>query len=159
MVCLKPVTKENLEEVLALRVAEGQERFVSSTAQSLAQAYVYAQTAYPFAVYAEHELVGFIMMGYYEAKGYYTLWKFMIDHRYQNCGYGRKALELGILFLKDHFHADEIYTGVTPGNTAAKRLYEKLGFRLEGTLKKDIYFKGEMINRCMYGICKDEWGK
>ena len=33
----------------------------------------------------------------------------------------------------------------------------KVGFTLEGILKKDIYFKDKMINRCMYGICKDEW--
>ena len=135
MIRLKPITKENLDEVLSLRVAEGQERFVSSTAESLAQAYVYAETAYPFAVYADSELVGFMMMGYYEAKDYYTLWKFMIDRRYQNCGYGRKALELGRLFIKDHFHAEEIYTGVTPGNTVAKRLYESVGFKETGLVE------------------------
>ena len=135
MVSLKLITKENLDEVLSLRVAEGQERFVSSTAESLAQAYVYKETAYPFAVYVDLELVGFIMMGYYEAKDYYTLWKFMIDRRYQNCGYGRKALELGMLFIKDHFHAEEIYTGVTPGNTVAKRLYESVGFKETGLVE------------------------
>ena len=135
MISLKPITKENLDEVLSLSVSEGQERFVSSIAESLAQAYVYKETAYPFAVYADCEPVGFIMMGYYELKGYYTLWKFMIDRRYQNCGYGRKALELGILFIKDHFHVEELYTGVTPGNTVAKRLYESVGFKETGLVE------------------------
>lgn len=135
IISLEPITKENLDEVLALRVAEGQERFVSSTAESLAQAYVYEETAYPFAVYADSELVGFIMMGYYEVKGYYTLWKFMIDRRYQNYGYGRKALELGLLFIKDNFHVEEIYTGVTPGNIVAKRLYESVGFKETGLVE------------------------
>ena len=132
---LKPVTKENLDAVLALRVEEGQEGYVSSTAESLAQAYVYADTAYPFGIYDGDELVGFIMMGYYEAKQYYTLWKFMIDRRFQNKGYGRQALKLGLDFVKDRFGAKEIYTGVTPGNTVAKRLYESVGFRDTGLLE------------------------
>ena len=134
-VLLRPVTKENIDDILALRVEEGQERFVSSTAESLAQAYVYAETAYPFGVYDGEELVGFIMMGYYEAKKYYTLWKFLIDRRYQNKGYGRKALMLGLDFVKERFQVKEIYTGVTPGNTVAKKLYESVGFRDTGLLE------------------------
>jgi len=128
MINLKPVTKDNLDDVLALKVAETQKSFVSTNAESLAQAYVYSETAWPFAVYDDETLVGFIMMGYYEAKHYYTLWKFMIDQRYQNKGYGRKALELGLAFIREKFHPEEIYTGVAPGNSVAKRLYESVGF-------------------------------
>ena len=50
MVQLKPVTGDNLEAVLALKVHESQAGFVSTTAESLAQAYVYAETAFPFAI-------------------------------------------------------------------------------------------------------------
>ena len=128
MINLKPVTKDNLDDVLALKVAETQKSFVSTNAESLAQAYVYSETAWPFAVYDDETLVGFIMMGYYEAKHYYTLWKFMIDQRYQNKGYGRKALELGLAFIREKFHPEEIYTGVAPGNSVAKGLYESVGF-------------------------------
>ena len=77
-------------------------------------------------------VVGFIMMGYYEAKNYYTLWKLMIDSRYQNRGYGRKALEFGIQYLRERFSISEVYTGVVPGNTIAKKLYEAIGFRETG---------------------------
>ena len=52
MVQLKQVTKDNLEAVLGLSVNDDQKRFVSSTAESLAQAYVYSGTAFPFAVKA-----------------------------------------------------------------------------------------------------------
>ena len=99
MVDLRPVTKENLDESLELRVNEDQQSFVSSNAESLAQAYVYSETAWPFGVDEDDTLVGFIMMGYYEVKHDYTLWKFMIDHRYQNKGYGRQALKLGLDFI------------------------------------------------------------
>ena len=135
MINLKPVTKDNLDDVLALKVAETQKSFVSTNAESLAQAYVYSETAWPFAVYDDETLVGFIMMGYYEAKHYYTLWKFMIDQRYQNKGYGRKALELGLAFIREKFHPEEIYTGVAPGNSVAKGLYESVGFVDTGLLE------------------------
>ena len=135
MINLKPVTKDNLDDVLALKVAETQKGFVSTNAESLAQAYVYSETAWPFAVYDDETLVGFIMMGYYEAKHYYTLWKFMIDQRYQNKGYGRKALELGLAFIREKFHPEEIYTGVAPGNSVAKGLYESVGFVDTGLLE------------------------
>ena len=135
MITLKEITRDNIDEVLELKVSENQTAYVSSNGDSLAQAYVYPKTAYPFAVYEDSTIVGFIMMGYYEAKAYYTLWKFMIDARYQNRGYGRKALELGIRYLKDRFDVSEVYTGVVPGNTVAKGLYESVGFKDTGLIE------------------------
>ncbi len=132
MISLRKITRENIDEVLALKVSEDQRTFVSANSESLAQAYVYSETAFPFAVYEDSMVVGFIMMGYYEAKNYYTLWKLMIDSRYQNRGYGRKALEFGIQYLRERFSISEVYTGVVPGNTVAKKLYEAIGFRETG---------------------------
>lgn len=88
-ISIRLVTKDNLDEVLALKVEEDQRGFVSTTAESLAQAYVYGDTAFPFAIYHGEDVVGFIMMGYYKAKDYYTLWKFLIDKKHQGKGYGR----------------------------------------------------------------------
>ena len=138
MVSLKPVTQHNLDAVLALQVHETQKCFVSSTAESLAQAYVHAKTAYPFAVYDDAILVGFIMMGYYEEKKYYTLWKLLIDRRYQGLGYGRAALEQGIAYLKEQFRVKEIYCGVIPGNEAASRLYQSAGFEYTGLVENGM---------------------
>lgn len=138
MVELRTITKENLEEVLDLRVSEQQELFVSSTACSLAQAYVYHETAFPFAVYADDIIVGFIMMGYYEAKKQYTLWKFMIDKKQQNKGYGREALQQGIMYLKGKFDVKEIYAGVALGNEKAKYLYRSIGFKETGFIEDNM---------------------
>ena len=40
--------------------------------------------------------------------------------------------------IKDRFHAEEIYTGVTPGNTAAKSLYESVGFQKTGLVEYNM---------------------
>lgn len=135
LIKLEKITSENIDEVLALKVDESQKTFVSSNGDSLAQAYVYSKTAFPFAVYENSTIVGFIMMGYYEVKSYYTLWKFMIDKQYQHKGYGRKALELGIKYMQDHFDVSEIHTGVVPGNAVAKKLYKSVGFKETGLIE------------------------
>ena len=151
MVQLEQITKENIDAVLALDVNEDQKGFVSSTAESLAQAYAYSATAFPFAVSDDGRIVGFIMMGFYEEKNYYTLWKLLIDRKnyytlwkllidrkYQHRGYGRKALELGIAFLKEWYGVSAVFTGVSPGNTAAKNLYRSMGFRETGLFENNM---------------------
>ena len=138
MVQLREITKDNYEDVLALSVNYSQKGFVSTTEESLAQALEYSNTAYPFAVYGGGKVVGFIMMGYYEAKEYYTLWKLLIDRNQQGKGYGRAALELGINFLKENFNVSEIYTGVSPYNAVAKSLYESVGFRFTGLVEDNM---------------------
>ena len=138
MVELRTITKETLEEVLNLNVLEHQESFVSSTMYSLAQAYAYRETAFPFAVYADDSIVGFIMMGYYEAKNQYTLWKFLIDKNHQGKGYGREALIKGIKYLEDRFGIREIYTGVALGNERAKHLYRSIGFKETGLVEDNM---------------------
>lgn len=138
MVQLKEITKDNLDEVLRLSVAEHQKLFVSTTADSLAQAYVYRDTAFPFAVYADEKPVGFIMLGYYESRKQYTLWKFLIDKEHQGKGYGKEALKQGITYLKEQFDAKEIYTGVSLGNEAAKGLYKSMGFTETGLIEEGM---------------------
>ena len=132
MVELREITKENYEDCLNLNIAESQKAFVSSTAHSLAQAWVYYDTAFPFAIYADNIMVGFIMLGYYEVGGYYTLWKLMVDEKYQNKGFGKKALKLGIDFLVNRFNVKEVYTAYYTTNRIARNLYASIGFRETG---------------------------
>lgn len=137
MIELREITQENYEECLGLKVAEHQKAFVSSTVHSLAQAWVFYHTAYPFAIYAEGRMVGFLMLGYYELKDQYTLWKFMIDERYQKRGYGRKALALGMKYLIDRFGVKEVYTAYLEGNHVARELYASFGFRETGEIEEN----------------------
>lgn len=138
MIKLKKVTSDNLEDVLKLEVSKNQENFVSTTVYSLAQAYVYRETAFPFAIYDDDILVGFIMFGFYELRNQYTLWKFLIDKKYQNKGYGTTALLLGIEYMKKEHGIEEMYTGVALGNEVAERLYKSVGFQLTGLVENGM---------------------
>ena len=98
---LAPIDDTNREAVLALSVREDQP-FVAPNDVSLRQA---AETeaeapgvARPFAIYADDTLVGFCMFAFNpedeDEEDRYYLWRFMIDQRYQNMGYGQAALPL-----------------------------------------------------------------
>ncbi len=138
MIKLEEITADNFEDVLNLKVSKNQENFVSTTAYSLAQAYVYRENAYPFAIYADDTLVGFIMFGFYESRNQYTLWKFLIDEKYQNKGYGKIALLLGIEYMKKQHDIKEMYTGVSIDNNVAERLYYSVGFQLTGLVENGM---------------------
>ena len=132
MVELREITAENYEAVLALRVSESQKAFVPTVTEALAQAWAYRDTAYPFAVYAGGEPVGFIMLGYYAEKDQYTVWKFLIDEKYQRRGYGKQALLLAVDWLRSQFHVGEVFLGCAHENHAAEKLYASVGFRRTG---------------------------
>ena len=138
MIKLEEITADNLEDVLKLKVSKNQENFVSTTAYSLAQAYVYRENAYPFAIYADDTLVGFIMFGFYELRNQYTLWKFLIDEKYQNKGYGKIALLLGIEYMKKQHGIKEMYTGVAIDNNVAEHLYQSIGFQATGLVENGM---------------------
>lgn len=66
LVELKKIDEDNLDDVLSLAVSDDQTAFVSTVAQSLAQAWVYRDTAFPFAIYADGAPVGFVETGLIE---------------------------------------------------------------------------------------------
>jgi diamine N-acetyltransferase len=137
MVELREITSNNYDDCLNLDVSDNQRNFVASNTYSLAQAWVFYDTAYPFAIYADDIMVGFVMMGYYKPKGEYTVWRFMIDKRFQGKGYGKAALALAIRYLKDKFNPKEIFLSFEPDNIIAEKLYYNAGFRRTGEVEGD----------------------
>ena len=137
MVTLKEITENNYNECLKLKVSENQKNFVAPNVHSLAQAWVFYKTAYPFAIYADDVMVGFIMMGYYKPKGIYNIWRFMVDERFQGKGYGKAALLLAIEYLKEKYHVKEIFLSFEPNNVIAERLYSSVGFQRTGEIENN----------------------
>ena len=102
------------------------------------------------AIYNDDKIIGFIMMGYdndwtgeeheawlnsdvyksYEGKNYYFIWRFMIDKKYQNKGYGKEAFKQAIDFLKTKPIGDAEYITLSyeRTNEVAKKLYFSFGF-------------------------------
>lgn len=62
MVELRQITEENYLDAFHLRLAPGQEDFVSHPIRSLAQAYVYRNQCQPFGIYTAGKMVGYVMV-------------------------------------------------------------------------------------------------
>ena len=110
VITLREITKENLSQILDLKVSKEQENFVASNAVSIAQAHFYPEIAWFRAIYADETPVGFIMLEDDPTNFTYSLWRFMIDARFQNCGFGQRALELAIKYVKTRPGAKVLFT-------------------------------------------------
>ncbi len=146
MITLRKITAQNQWDIVALKVGEEQRSFVADNTCSLLEAYVAITnggTALPFGIYAGETPVGFLMIGYgcgdwpdapQVAHDSYSLWRLMIDQRYQGRGYGRAALAQALQYIRTLpcGPAAHCWLSYEPENTVAKHLYASFGFRETG---------------------------
>ncbi|KAF2249638.1 GCN5 N-acetyltransferase [Trematosphaeria pertusa] len=139
----REVTKDNWRAVTKLSLKDGQVGNLASNLFSLCQAH-YSEDAWVRAIYADETLVGFLMMGIWDPEESYTIWRFMIDARYQNLGYGRRGVEFAIAHVRQHNPRAKqlkLYTTPPEGKKSQDpienvkpedspyKFYQKLGFR------------------------------
>lgn len=137
VVSLREVTRENLDEILDLKVAPEQEHFVANNAVSIAEAHFYPETAWFRAIYADETPVGFMMLSEDAAKPEYFLWRLMLDARYQKFGFAARAMALLFEYVRTRPDAIEIFTSCVPGDGSPFGFYEKLGFSDTGKMDED----------------------
>ncbi len=86
MIELKAITEENFLDAFRLKLAPEQEAFVSHPIRSLAQAYVYRDQCQPFGIYADGQMVVYVMVIYDYDVPEYDIWHMMIDEGAQGRG-------------------------------------------------------------------------
>ena len=139
MVELKAITEENFIDAFNLKLASGQEIFVSHPIRSLAQAYVYREQCQPFGIYADGKMVGYVMVIYDYDIPEYDIWHMMIDETMQGRGYGSKALDRVIEYIRTKPFGDSNRIALTCNkqNPVARKLYESKGFSPTGMEYED----------------------
>ena len=136
---LKAITEDNFIDAFNLRLAPGQEEFVSHPVRSLAQAYVYRNQCQPFGIYAGGKMVGYVMVIYDYDVPEYDIWHMMIDQEEQGHGYGSQALDQVIEYIRTKPFGDSARIALTcnRNNTVARKLYESKGFSATGAEDED----------------------
>ena len=139
MVELKAITEDNFIDAFQLRLAPGQEKYVSHPIRSLAQAYVYRDQCQPFGIYAEEKMVGYVMVIYDYDVPEYDIWHMMIDEAEQGHGYGGEALDRVIEYIRTKPFGDSNRVALTCNkeNPVARKLYESQGFSPTGNEDED----------------------
>jgi diamine N-acetyltransferase len=144
VVSLRPLNASNRAAAEALRVAPGQERFVSSVTESLREAAEHPD-ARPlcFVVAAGDTPVGFVMLADEVASSEYIpqfLWKLLIDERHQRRGYGTATLDAVVAFFRQRPGAERVRTTAHPGDGSPIAFYERYGFVRTGE-----EFEGDVV--------------
>ena len=134
MINFKEITNANIWKVCTLEPFEEQKDFVAENIQSLAEAYATRNeggNALPLAVYNDETLVGFIMIGKGTVgnekeseliKKNYSLWRLMIDKKYQGKGFGRQTLDAAMALIHTYpfGKADKVWLSYEPENVRAR---------------------------------------
>ena len=131
----RPVTQENWQSLIKLKVRNGQQDFVSSNVYSIAESqFGFDEEGhwdlFPYGIYKNGEPVGFAMTGlninHPRFQG--LILRLMVDERYQGRGYGRQAMKV----MTEMFLANERVRAVcisyAPENDTARKLYLSFGF-------------------------------
>ena len=130
---LRVLTNDNFIGVMNLEVDENQKKFVAPNSVSMAVAH-FSNYATMRGIFYGDEPVGFIMLadpvsGEDEFNGMYFLWRFMIDKNHQGKGYGKKALNLILDYVRNRPNAEYLYSSYEPGENGPEMFYiEKMGF-------------------------------
>ena len=135
-VTLREITADTVRVICGLSVTEEQKQFVAANALSISQAY-FSKFAWFRAIYADETPVGFLMLHDDTEKPEYYLWRLMIDARYQGMGFGRRAVELLIEYVKTRPNATELFTSIHAIEGSPQKFYERLGFELTGDWEEE----------------------
>jgi len=79
------------------------------------------------------------------------------DRAYWSHGYGTGAMELALKYAFDEMNLHRVQLTVLDYNERAIALYEKLGFRREGTYREFGLREGERYDMYLYGLLRPEW--
>ncbi len=138
MVEFREITKDNLIDIMILKVHDHQKDQVASNAASIAEGN-YSENAWFRGIYKDDKPVGFVMLYLNHKEKEYDVWRFMIDKNHQGKGYGKAAMELIKKVVKELApDAKEIELSYVPKEKGgADAFYKKVGFEDTGKMLDD----------------------
>lgn len=133
MIRLEPINKKNLDAAINISVTTEQKLIIADVVYSLAQCYVFSDILEPFLILNHDDPVGFILFHIDLEESDYHFSRIMIDQHHQGKGYGKKAMILGIEYLKSK-GAKKIELSHLRNNPHPSKLYQSLGFCYTGII-------------------------
>jgi len=80
---------------------------------------------------------------------------FIGDRKERSKGYGQSAVKQLISYSFSDLGLRRVYLGVLSDNPAAIHIYEKCGFKVEGTLRNHDFKQGQWKDEIIMGICAE----
>ena len=129
------VVRDNFNDVIELKVKKTQETYLPSNLFSIAES-TFSALTHLRAICVGEKVVGFLDYEFGEIgepdENECTIWRFMIDRKYQNTGIGKIAMGLLLEEIKVHKDCKLVDVYYDPQNLVAKKLYASYGFKQNG---------------------------
>lgn len=144
MIHIEEIDAQNVFDVCELTtnpdgIGTTMEEYLCCNATSIAESKYYPEMC-PRAIYRNETLIGFVMYACTDSEPKTaTICRYMLDYKFQHQGFGRKALE-GILEYLKKQDVSKVILMIDEENIIAKRLYLSLGFTFNGKIEKDEYY-------------------
>jgi diamine N-acetyltransferase len=134
-VTLCEITAETVREIcnLSATLTPPKKYMVAPNAVSIAEAY-FDEHAWFRAIYADETPVGFLMLYDDPEEPEYFLWRLMVAGPHHGKGFGRRAIELLIEYVKTRPGARVLETSCGEGPGSPEGFYHKLGFERNGKM-------------------------
>lgn len=134
-ITFREITKETVVAICKLSdtLSAPQKKMVAPNGQSIAQAH-FEKRAWFRAIYADDIPVGFIMLYDDPEEPTYFLWRLMIAGPYQGLGYGEKAIQLLVEYVRTRPGATKLLVSCGEGEGSPEGFYTKLGFKRTGEM-------------------------
>ena len=100
--------------------------------------------------------IGAITLGAIEAPQRTSILGVWVGAPYFDRGYGTDALRIMARFAFRHMNVQRIELNVLANNPRARRAYEKVGFRVEGTRRRSEFSHGEYVDSYLMGLLAEE---
>ncbi len=108
-------------------------------------------------IWHDNEIVGhiefFTPVSYWDA---FELSYQLYDERHSGHGYTTEAVQLLVDYLTDTKKQHRIHLVIVPGNTASRRVAEKCGFVLEGTVRGAFFNGGRNQDVLLYSLLRTD---
>ena len=132
---LMKIVENNFDDVIELELEKEQKKYLPSNVYSIAESTL-SPLFHPRAICKDDKVVGFLMYQFGEIgdvdEDECTIWRFMIDRKYQNTGIGKIAMGLVLKEIKEYERCKLVDIYYNPENLAAKKLYASYGFKEVG---------------------------
>ncbi|MFB4324560.1 GNAT family protein [Priestia sp. BR_2] len=103
------------------------------------------------------ELIGEVVLNEIDLNNRSGNIRISISGRHSNKGYGTEALKLMLRYGFESLSLHRIELGVYAFNPRAIHVYEKLGFKREGTLRDSLYWDGTFHDMIVMSILEEEY--
>ena len=81
------------------------------------------------------------------------------EKKYWGKGYGQEACNLLLEYAFNRLNLNKIVLGVYGNHKAAIKVYQKVGFKIEGRLEKMLHLRGAYVDRIIMGLLRENYTK